>query len=125
MNGWQQMVYDFHTKFGFTKNQNPTLIDTNLGLIRHKHTLEEMDELKEAIESQNLVTISDALCDVLYFIIGTGVAYGIPLDECFSEVHRSNMSKERPPGGGDAKAVKGRDYFKPDIASIIETKKRT
>jgi len=124
MNQEQQMVWDFHAKFDFTRNLVPTLIDTDLGLVRHKHTLEEMAELKKAIKAQDLVSISDALCDVLYFIIGTGVAYGIPLEEVFAEVHHSNMSKERPPGGGDAKAVKGKDYFKPDIASIIKHKKR-
>lgn len=118
------MVWDFHAKFGFTRNLVPTLIDTELGLIRHKHTLEEMEELKKAIEAQDLMGIADGLSDVLYFIIGTGVAYGIPLEDVFSEVHRSNMSKERPPGGGDAKAVKGKDYFKPDIASIIKHKRR-
>ena len=125
MNVAQEMVYEFHRKFEFTRNLVPTLIDTELGLIRHKHTLEEMEELRQAIESQNMIAIADALCDVLYFIIGTGVAYGIPLEAIFAEVHRSNMTKERPLGGGDAKAVKGKDYSPPDIASIIKHKLRS
>jgi len=124
MNREQQMVWDFHTKFGFTRNMTPTLIDPELGLIRHKHTLEEMHELEMAIKSDDLVAIADALGDVLYFIIGTGVAYGVPLARVFSEIHHSNMTKDKPEGGGDKKAMKGRKYIPPNIESIIKQTKR-
>lgn len=115
------MVKDFHRKFGFTINEAPTLVDTELGLVRHKHTLEEMLELRNAIIEGNLVRIADALGDLLYFLYGTGVAYGIPLGSVFEAIHRSNMSKERPDPTQyvDAKAVKGDNYIPPDLTSLL------
>ncbi len=124
MNPEQQMVKDFHNKFGFTVNNTPTLIDAELGQIRHYHTEKELEELEAAILDNDLVEIADALADLLYFVYGTGVAYGLDLETIFAEVHRSNMSKERPLGGGDRKAVKGNNYSPPDIESIISKGKR-
>ncbi len=40
----QDNVREFHTKFGFTINRIPTRIDPELGKVRHKHTMKEMDE---------------------------------------------------------------------------------
>lgn len=125
MNKEQQMVQDFHTKFGFTINETPTLIDMELGAIRHFHTEKELRELADAIAQRDLVEIADALADLLYFVYGTGVAYGLDLESIFAEVHRSNMTKERPEGGGDKKAVKGTDYTPPDIASILSNSLRS
>ena len=116
------MVAEFHRKFGFTENHSPTQIYRELGRVRHHHTLKEMDELRNAIENCDLVEVADALGDLLYFIYGTGVAYGIDLEPIFAEIHRSNMTKERPDPDVyvDAKAVKGKNYTPPDISSIIE-----
>lgn len=119
MNPEQAMVMKFHEKFGFTISEYPKLISLELGKIRHEHTLEEMEELKTAMLNNDLVKIADGLTDALYFIYGTAVAYGIDLEPIFKEVHRANMTKERPPGVTDAKAVKGKNYSPPDIASII------
>ena len=54
---------------------------------------EEFSELCQAIEDRDMVQIADALTDLLYVIYGAGHSFGIDLDECFDEVHRSNMSK--------------------------------
>jgi len=115
----QAKVTEFHQKLGFTINETPTLVPVGLGMIRHKDTLKEMDELARAILNGDLVEIADALGDVKYLIRGTAVTYGIPIDRVFDEIHRSNMTKERPPGGGDAKAVKGKDYSPPDLSFIL------
>lgn len=122
MNKEQKMVRRFHKKFGFTLNEIPTNIDRELGMIRHKHTLREMDELREAIETGNLTKIADALADSLYLLYGTAVAYGIDLEPVFAEIHRSNMTKDRPNPDKDvdAKALKGENYSPPDLESIIE-----
>lgn len=126
MNKEQEMVRSFHEKFGFTLNTYPTLIDSELGKVRHFHTEKEMDELLIAIENENLVKIADALCDILYFTYGTGVAYGIDLEPIFTEIHRSNMTKQRPDPIQyvDAKAVKGEAYSPPTIESIIRKQKK-
>ena len=124
MNPEQEMVKEFHKKFGFTINDNPTVVDTKLGLVRHNHTLEEMSELEQAILKGDIIKIADALGDLLYFIYGTGVAYGIPLGVVFEEIHRSNMSKDRPDPTQyvDAKAVKGENYTPPDLTSLLTEK---
>ena len=54
---------------------------------------EELEELKIAIDTKNLVEVADALTDILYVTYGAGCAYGIDLDKCFKEVQRANMSK--------------------------------
>lgn len=84
---------------------------------------EELNELREATSRQDLVGIADALTDLLYVVYGAGHAYGINLDECFAEVHRSNMSKlddeSQPIYREDGKVLKGPNYTPPDLAEII------
>ena len=123
MNRQQKNLKEFHEKFGFTINKVPTLIDKELGLVRHKHTSKELDELEKAIKEDDLIGIADALGDLKYFIDGTGVAYGIDLEEIENEIHRSNMTKDRPYPFQyvDAKAVKGKNYSPPNLKAIIES----
>ena len=54
---------------------------------------EELDELKKAINDNDIKEVADALTDILYVTYGAGHAFGIDLDKCFSEVQNSNMSK--------------------------------
>ena len=54
---------------------------------------EELDELKEAMNNNDLLEVADALTDILYVTYGAGHAFGIDLDKCFDEVQNSNMSK--------------------------------
>ncbi len=85
---------------------------------------EELGELKEAIRDKDIVEVADALTDLLYVVYGAGHAFGIDLDACFNEVHRSNMSKlgldGKPIYREDGKILKGPAYFSPDLESIIK-----
>lgn len=124
MNKEQEMVKEFHLKFGFTINEKPTKLTDRLWRIRYNHTLDELLELQLAeqgleIGMNGLEKVADALGDILYFVYGTAVAHGIDMESIIKEIHRSNMTKDRPEGGGDAKAVKGKDYSPPDIESIL------
>ena len=58
---------------------------------------EELEELKDAILSADgtLIDVADALTDLLGVVYGAGHSFGIDLDKCFEEVHRSNMTKTR------------------------------
>ena len=86
---------------------------------------EEFDELREAIYTKEgtLVDVADALTDLLVVIYGAGHAFGIDLDECFKEVHRSNMSKlgddGKPIYNDQGKVMKGPKYFKPELSKLI------
>lgn len=82
----------------------------------------------EAIDSGSfeikLDEVADAVTDIEYINNGTAAVFGIPLDETFIEVHRSNMSKldanGMPVFREDGKVIKSDLYSPPDIESIIK-----
>ena len=112
--------------FGQKTLSKPTLPDNNLAYLRLDLIQEEVDELQVALERKDIVEIADALTDILYVTYGAGHAFGIPLNECFEEVHRSNMSKlgidGKPIYREDGKVLKGRGYTPPQLAKIIQSK---
>ena len=92
--------------------------------LRYDLIKEELNELRNAIETKNLKEIADALTDILYVTYGAGHAYGIDLDKCFSEVQKSNMSKlgedRKPIYNEKGKVMKGPKYFEPNLKQFIE-----
>ena len=85
---------------------------------------EELEEFKEAIKSNDLKEVADALTDILYVTYGAGHAFGINLDKCFEEVQQSNMSKlsedGKPIYNETGKVMKGPKYFKPDLNKFLK-----
>ena len=88
-----ELVGDFMQAFGQSVEEQPTWPDFNTRELRVDLIQEEVDELVEAIANKDMVEIADALTDILYVVYGAGHTFGIDLDECFTEVHASNMSK--------------------------------
>ena len=84
---------------------------------------EELDELKEAINSKNIKNVADALTDILYVTYGAGHSFGVDLDSCFNEVQNSNMSKlgkdGKPIYNESGKVMKGPNYFKPNLSKFV------
>ena len=84
---------------------------------------EELDELQYGIDNQDMIEIADALTDLLYVVYGAGHAFGIDLDDCFKEVHQSNLSKLgpdfRPIKREDGKVLKPDTYFPPDLKTVL------
>lgn len=119
-----ELVGDFMEVFGQEVLDEPTLPDRDTQDLRLDLIAEELDELQVAFDNQDIVEVADALTDLLYVVYGAGHACGIDLDECFLEVHRSNMSKLGPDGypiyREDGKVMKGPNYFDPDLKSILE-----
>lgn len=109
--------------FGQKVRLKPFLVDKDVSDLRLKLIKEEVSELEQAIEQNNLIEIADALTDILYVVYGAGATYGIDLDACFKEVHRSNMSKLDKNGNPiyrkDGKVLKGPYYKPPDLESIL------
>lgn len=100
----------------------PELADDRTAQLRLDLIEEELDELSEAIFVRDIVGIADALTDILYVVYGTGHTYGIDLDACFKEVHRSNMSKFEnglPVKREDGKIMKGKNYTPPDLERVL------
>ena len=118
------LVEEFMTAFDQDVQKKASMPDRKTAMLRLKLILEEYEELETAVEEQHLVGIADALTDILYVTYGAGHAFGIDLDECFEEVHESNMSKLGPDGKPiyreDGKVMKGPDYREPDLRKILK-----
>jgi predicted HAD superfamily Cof-like phosphohydrolase len=128
VSSYYEMVKEFHLQFGLDYRSYPIeKYDPNLWNLRRNLHNEEMRELRNAMFDErtfNLVEIADGICDTIVVVCGTAVSFGIPLDECMQEVHRSNMSKLGEDGlpitrAMDGKILKGPRYSPPDLNSII------
>jgi predicted HAD superfamily Cof-like phosphohydrolase len=119
-----ELAGDFMEAFGQEVLTEPTLPEQNLAKLRLELIREEVEELNVGIEGMDIVEIADALTDILYVVYGAGHAFGIDLDECYHEVHRSNMSKlgadGKPIYREDGKILKGPDYFHPNLKDILD-----
>ena len=95
--------------------------------LRYDLIKEELDELKEAMDNNDIKEVADALTDILYVTYGAGHAFGINLDKCFEEVQNSNMSKlgsdGKPIYNDKGKVMKGPNYFKPNLNKFVAWKK--
>tara|TARA_S200000501_G_scaffold174492_1_gene164202 strand:+ start:1751 stop:2131 length:381 start_codon:yes stop_codon:yes gene_type:complete len=119
-----ELVEDFMEAMGQNVYCRPVFAEEDTCRLRLDLIEEELDELHYAIDNKDLVEVADALTDLLYVIYGAGHAFGIDLDECFKEVHASNMSKLGPDGKPikreDGKVLKPDTYFPPDLKNILE-----
>ena len=110
--------------FGQIVEEKPKFPDDKTMKLRFDLIQEELNELKEAMQTKNLTEVADALTDILYVTYGAGCAYGINLDECFKEVQRANMSKlgkdGKPMFNENGKVMKGPDYSPPDLKKFVE-----
>lgn len=117
----------FHNCFGLGVSHEPT---ANLGLEKNQLRFNLMDEENkeylEAATNGDLVEVADALGDMLYILCGTILEHGMQykIEEVFEEIQKSNMSKlgadGRPIYREDGKVMKGPNYFKPNIQSIMD-----
>jgi predicted HAD superfamily Cof-like phosphohydrolase len=119
-------VRDFHEAFGLGVAQNPVAkLSMQKLKLRFDLMAEENEEYLEAAQNDDLVEVADALGDMLYILCGTILEHGMQhkIEEVFNEIQRSNMSKlgedGKPIYRGDGKVMKGPNYFKPDIESIL------
>ena len=118
-----EKVGKFMRTFGQEVKNEAKFPDEKIIKLRYDLIAEELEEFKVAIKDKDIKEIADALTDILYVTYGAGHAFGIDLDECFREVHDSNMSKLGPNGRPihreDGKVMKGPGYFEPDLESIL------
>lgn len=88
-------VAKFHDTFGMPVLDNPVIPSESRCELRISLLQEELNELKEAIENNDLVEVADALCDIQYVLSGAIHEFGLGphFKSLFDEVQRSNMSK--------------------------------
>ena len=113
----------FMKTFGQEVKSKPSFSTDKINKLRIDLIKEELDELKEAMDNNDLLEVADALTDILYVTYGAGHAFGIDLDKCFEEVQNSNMSKldknGKPIYNESGKVMKGPNYFKPDLSKFV------
>jgi len=118
-----ERVRKFMETFGQEIKEKAQFPNEKITSLRHDLIKEELDELKEAMDNNDIKEVADALTDILYVTYGAGHAFGINLDKCFEEVQNSNMSKlgsdGKPIYNDKGKVMKGPNYFKPDLNKFI------
>jgi len=126
MKNKMEAVKAFHKAFKleYRETQKADLgLDKNT--LRYNLMKEENDEYLEAANNDDLVEVADALGDMLYILCGTIIEHGLQhkIEEVFDEIQRSNMSKLGADGEPiyreDGKVLKGPNYFKPDIKTVL------
>ena len=118
-----EKVKQFMQTFGQEVKIKASFSDEKTNQLRLDLISEDLEELKKAMSSKDLLDVADALTDILYVTYGAGHAFGINLDKCFDEVQNSNMSKlgsdGKPIYNESGKVMKGPDYFKPDLSKFL------
>lgn len=115
----------FMESFGQEVKSKPEFPSDNTVKLRIELISEELQELVDACKAGDIIEVADALTDILYVTYGAAHSFGIPIDECFKEVQRSNMSKlgedGKPIYREDGKVMKGPNYSVPNLKNVLQT----
>ncbi len=113
----------FMKTFGQEVKTKAELSNDKINKLRISLINEELEELKKAVNDNDILEVADALTDILYVAYGAGHTFGINLDKCFNEVQDSNMSKlgsdGKPIYNESGKVMKGPNYFKPNLSKFL------
>jgi predicted HAD superfamily Cof-like phosphohydrolase len=95
MSNYLQSVSEFHETLKAPILESPQIPSKERCELRVSLLQEELNELKQAIEDNDLVEIADALADLQYVLSGAILEFGLKekFNTLFDEVQRSNMSK--------------------------------
>lgn len=125
MNVFEKDLRAFHEAFGLPAPTELTLSQPDdVRELRENLIREETDEFFEAIDEKDPEQICKEGMDLLYVVVGALVTYGVPIDICWPEVQRSNMSKLGDDGKpvrreGDGKVLKGPNYSPADMTTVL------
>jgi len=112
-------VREFMVKHGYPAGARPGQWPS-IDLLRVHLIAEELGELSIALANRDLVGVADALTDLAYVVLGAAVTYGIPLDEVWAEVHKSNMTKAVRGPQDTRLRDKGNSYVPPNVRGVLE-----
>ena len=115
-----ELVKEFNEAYGVYTGEPLTVPPFEITALRVRLITEEYNEV---LEAPDIYELAKELADLLYVVYGTGLSYGIDLDKCFREIHRSNMSKlgadGKPILREDGKVLKGPNYSKADVKKAL------
>ena len=88
-----EQVKEFREKFNLPVNSRHH--QGNVYVNRHLHEKLIQEELEEMKDAADLTEKCDAIIDQMYLLIGYALDLGVAdrLEDMFTEVHESNMSK--------------------------------
>ena len=89
---------------------------------------EEAAEFRAAVEASDLVEIADAIADLIWVVLEAGITFGIPIEDVFAEVRRSNLTKietGEPVVNANGKIVAGPNFSAPDLVPILAAHARS
>jgi hypothetical protein len=89
-------VEEFNSLMNKPNNYVPTIPPKNEWDFVYNFILEELEEYKHACETENIVEVLDALCDIAYVSLGNGtMLHGLKdkIWPAYMEVQASNLSK--------------------------------
>ena len=131
MNKYEELVLECHKAMDLSIDDTYSV---NLLKLRQKLINEETEELNVEINSlineleeqgsvskETKLKMFKELADLQYVLSGMVVSLGIPMEEVFDRVHKSNMSKlvdGKPLKREDGKFLKGPNYKKPDLSDL-------
>lgn len=140
----EQLVRTFHETYGLPIQTDGPRADRDRIFMRMRLVAEEFSELvgasfgaearnrmeeayRDAVarddHTRDTVEVADALGDLVYVIYGMALELGIPMRDVLAEIQASNLSKlgadGKPIYREDGKVLKGPNYFRPDIASVL------
>lgn len=139
-----RLVHEFHKAFGIPVRETPTIpyvdrVRLRARLIREEfdEVMQELDRIERRLTGKNnarpydhaaevylaISYLAKELADLRVVVEGTELEFGIPGDEVYAEVHRSNMSKLGPDGKPirrhDGKVLKGPNYEEADVLLVL------
>lgn len=92
---YSKRLIEFYQAFNSPVAETPQIPNKERALLRVALLQEELDELKEAIENDDLVECADAIIDIMVINEGNVVEWGLQYvkQQMYDEVMNSNMSK--------------------------------
>jgi len=116
-------VRDWLTAAGLPVHDHPTLdVAANARELACALIEEEAAEFRAAVEASDLIEIADAVADLLWVVLEAGITFGIPIEEVFAEIRRSNLTKiegGEPTVNAVGKIVAGPGFSAPDLLPIL------
>lgn len=113
-------VEKFLVAFGQTVDTD----NKNQRVLYAKLISEEFAEFLHAYFEKDNEEQLDAVCDLIWVLVGYAKSRGWAIEDAFDEVARSNMSKLDPATGKpikreDGKVMKGENYFRPELEKYL------
>lgn len=126
-----QMEMEFADACEIPKGEVSGRVNVEAAALAFKLVLEEASELEDALDKhlanpslENLVEVADGIGDSIYVLCQLARSLGIPLDEVYGEIHRSNMAKVGSDGTvkrrADGKILKPEGWTAPNLWEVLK-----